>query len=278
MFINPLPERLDVSGTSIEILTKGSGQTLLFLHPAHGLDPADKFIDRLSQHFRVVAPMHPGFGDSPAPEGVTTVDDLVHFDLDLIEQFNLRDAILVGASFGGWVAAELATKGTGRFSRLVLMDTVGAKFGDRESRDILDICTTPIDDLPATLFADPEIGRRALGDLEFPSMSEAAITRFARNRESLVLFGWAPTLYNPKLRQRLHRIDIPTLVLWGEQDRVVSPSYGQSFAQAVNGAVFETVPNAGHYGFMEQPDAYADHVLDFIKRSIKTSVYDSQAL
>jgi pimeloyl-ACP methyl ester carboxylesterase len=268
MFINPLPERLDVSGTSIEILTKGSGQTLLFLHPAHGLDPADRFIDLLSQHYRVVAPMHPGFGDCARPDGVTTVDDLVHFDLDLIEKFDLRDSILVGASFGGWVAAELATKGTGRFSRLVLLDTLGAKFADRETREILDICTTPIDDLPATLFADPEIGRRALGDLEFPSMSEAAITRFARNRESLVLFGWSPTLYNPKLKQRLHRIDIPTLLLWGDADQVVPPSYGQRFAQEIAGATFESVPGAGHYGFMEKPDEYADRVLDFLKRSI----------
>jgi len=266
MFINPLPERIDVSGTSIEILTKGTGQPLLFLHPAHGLDPADRFIDRLSQQYRVIAPMHPGFGDCVLSEGITTVDDLVHFDLDLIEQFDLRDAVLVGASFGGWVAAELATKGTGRFSSLVLLDTLGAKFGDRETRDILDICVTPIDDLPATLFADAEIGRQALGDLEFPAMSEAAITRFARNREALVQFGWAPTLYNPKLKQRLHRIDIPTLVLWGSEDRVVPPTYGQSFAHEIAGARFESIPDAGHYGFMEKPDAYADRVLDFLKR------------
>jgi pimeloyl-ACP methyl ester carboxylesterase len=209
--------------------------------------------------------MHPGFGNCPPPEGITTVDDLVHFDLDLIEQLGLEDVILIGASFGGWIAAELATKGTRRFSKLVLMDTLGAKFGDRETREILDICITPIDDLPETLFSDAGLGRQELNNLEFTGLSEDAITRFARNRESLVLFGWAPTLYNPKLKQRLHRIDVPALVLWGADDRVVSPAYGQNFADAIAGAKFESIPKAGHYGFMEQPDAYADRVLAFLQ-------------
>ena len=266
MFMNPLPERIDVLGTRIEIMMKGTGRTLLFLHPPHGLDPEDRFLDRLSQHYRVIAPMHPGFGDCAAPQGVTTVDDLVHFDLDLIEQFDLRDTILVGASFGGWIAAELATKGTGRFSQLVLLDALGAKFAGRETREILDICSTPIDDLPATLFADAAVGKQMLGNLEFTSMSEAEITRFARNRESLVLFGWSPTLYNPKLKQRLHRIDIPTMVLWGSDDKVVPTSYGQSYANEITNAAFEIVPDAGHYGFMEKPDLYADKVLNFLKR------------
>ena len=147
--------------------------------------------------------------------------------------------MLVGISFGGWIAAELATKGTGRFSKLVLIDAVGVKFGDRETRDIFDIYGTTIDDIPGLFFADREKGLTALGQLDFQNMEEDTVARFARNREALLLYGWSPTLYNPKLKDRLHRIKVPTLVLWGADDGVVSADYGRNYADAIPGARFE---------------------------------------
>ncbi|HEY0106204.1 MAG TPA: alpha/beta hydrolase [Rhizomicrobium sp.] len=264
MLMTALPDRVSVGGTTLEVLRKGRGQPLLFLHPGHGIDPADEFLEALAGKYRVIAPAHPGFGASQLPAGVTSVDDLAYFYLDFIEQEDLHDAVLVGASFGGWLAAELAIKGTGRFSKLVLLDSVGAKFGDREQREIKEILNTPIDDLPGVLFADPKAGVKKFGDLDFPSMTEAEITRFARNRESFLMFGWAPALFNPKLAARLHRIAIPSLVMWGEDDAVVPPAYGRAFAKAIPGATFAGIPHAGHYGYMEQPQAYASAVLRFL--------------
>jgi pimeloyl-ACP methyl ester carboxylesterase len=264
MLMTALPDRVSVGKTSLEVLRKGRGQPLLFLHPGHGLDPADPFLDVLASRYKVIAPAHPGFGSSDLPAGMTTVSDLVYFYLDFLEQEDLRDVVLVGASFGGWLAAELAIKGTGRFSRVILLDALGAKFGGREQREIREILATTIDDLPRILFSNEEIGRKQFGDMDFPVMQEAEVTRFARNRESFLMFGWSHALFNPKLASRLHRITQPSLVIWGEDDKVVGPDYGRAYAKAIPGAKFTSVAHAGHYGYMEQPEDYAKHILNFL--------------
>ena len=266
MLMTALPDRVSVRGATLEVLRKGRGQPLLFLHPGHGIDPTDAFLEALAGKYQVIAPAHPGFGSSDLPDGITTVGDLAYFYLDFIEQEDLRDVVLVGASFGGWLAAELAIKGCQRFSRLVLLNAIGAKFGNREQREIKEILNTPIDELPATLFSDPSEGARKFGNLDFPAMQEAEVTRFARNRESFLMFSWAPALFNPKLASRLHRARMPTLVVWGDDDGVVSPAYGRAYADAIPRAQFVSVPRAGHYGYMEQPAAYADAVLRFLSR------------
>lgn len=265
MFISPLPETKDISGVSLEVLIKGEGRPLLFLHSGHGVDVNDPLIDILAKQYKVIVPSHPGFGASERPHGIDTVDDLTYVYLDLIENLGLEDITLVGVSFGGWIAAELAVKGTGRFSSVVLIDPVGVKFGDRETRDIKDIFATIIDDIPDLFFSDRSKGLEALGNLDFPSMPDGAALRFARNRESLLLYGWSPTLYNPKLRKRLHRIKVPTLVLWGADDKVVSVDYGKSYAEAIPGAKFDVVEKAGHYGYLEQVKAFADRIIAFLK-------------
>jgi len=265
MFISPLPDRRTVAGAELELLIKGEGQPLLLLHAGHGIEERDPLIERLSKHYKVIAPSHPGFGNSPRPDEIDTVDDIVYVYLDLIEDLGLTDIVLVGISFGGWIAAELAIKGSGRFSKMVLIDPVGVKFGDRETRDIFDIYSTTIDDIPGLFFADREKGMTALGQLDFQNMDEDAVARFARNREALLLYGWSPTLYNPKLKGRLHRIKVPTLVLWGADDSVVSAEYGRKYADAIPGAQFEVIEKAGHYGYLEQPAAFADKIETFLK-------------
>jgi pimeloyl-ACP methyl ester carboxylesterase len=267
MFLTPLPRHLDLHGVSVEYLVRGRGRPLLFLHGAHGVEPSDPFLEALSGDFEVYAASHPGFGATGLPAGWNSVDDLGYFYLDFIEKLELRDAVLVGVSLGGWLAAELATKGTGRFSELVLIDTLGAKFSDRKTREIEDLTSAMTSELPELLFSDPEFGRRALHGLDFPNLPEDAARRFARNRETFGLIGWAPTLYNPKLVGRLHRITIPTLVLWGEDDRVVRPDYGRAFAQRIPDARFEPIERAGHYGYLERPEEYANRVRDFAAKT-----------
>jgi pimeloyl-ACP methyl ester carboxylesterase len=103
-----------------------------------------------------------------------------------------------------------------------------------------------------------------LGGLDFKNMSLASVTRFARNRESLLLFGWSPTLYNPKLLSRLHRVHVPVLVLWGADDKVVSTEYGKKYAAAFEHGSFAQIPEAGHYGYLEQPEAFAGKITEFL--------------
>jgi pimeloyl-ACP methyl ester carboxylesterase len=264
MFTTSLPETRTIAGVTTELLIKGTGQPLLFLHAGHGFEVDDPLVEALSAHYRVIAASHPGFGATARPDTMTSVDDLAFFYLDLMESLDLQDLIVVGVSFGGWIAAELATRGTGRISKLVLIDALGAKFSDRETRDIADMFAITVGETPDLFFHDSQRGTAILSGLDFKALPLAAATRFARNREAMVLFGWSPTLYNPKLVSRLHRVKVPVLVLWGANDKVVAPEYGRKYAAAFADGRFEQIADAGHYGYLERPQKFADAVLAFL--------------
>src|ERR1700761_876399 len=131
-----------VTGTNLELFEdgpkEGNGRPLLFLHPGEGLFPDRDWFARLAKTHRVIAPSHPGFGGSPLPDWMGTVDDLAYFYLDLAEQLDLKGALLVGSSFGGWIAAEIAVRNTSRFAGLVLSAPLGIKVGGVLDRDIVD--------------------------------------------------------------------------------------------------------------------------------------------
>jgi pimeloyl-ACP methyl ester carboxylesterase len=117
------------------------------------------------------------------------------------------------------------------------------------------------DEHQAMLWSDP-VSHKA--PLPTPGMPEDLLERMLRNAESAMLYGWKPYMHNPKLRQRLHRIKAPTLVVWGADDRIVVKDYGKAFAESIPGARFVTIPNAGHYPHREQLDAFAEPVIEFL--------------
>jgi pimeloyl-ACP methyl ester carboxylesterase len=251
---------LSVNAIKTEIVRRGSGKPLLFLHPELGILPTAPVLDTLGAHFAVTAPSLPGYGHTEFPRAWSTVDDLAYFTLDLLEALDLRDVILVGVSLGGWVAAEVATKSCERIAGIVLANPAGIKTGDREHRDMLDIFALGQKDLEAKTFADP---RHAAFDPV--AATEDAVHVRLRNRETTVLLAWSPYMYNPKLALRLHRIKVPTLVLWGEADRIASESYGRSYAQRIPGAKFQTIAKAGRFPHIEQPQEFARLVAEFGK-------------
>jgi len=250
-------ETMDVNGVTLELWRQGSGRPLVFLHPGDGVDGTLPLMNRLAETYQVFAPSHPGFGGSDLPANYTTVDDLAYFYLDFLKQNAIADAVLVGVSFGAWIAAEIAVKCTHRIAGLVLADALGAKFGDPLTREIADLFSVPQYDLGRLLFAD---GHK----LDYSDQTDEALLRLARNHASFGLFGWSPTLHNPKLGRRLHRIDVPTLLLWGEQDRVVPPDYGRRFAAAIPGAQFQLIEGAGHYPQQEQPERFIAAIDAFV--------------
>jgi pimeloyl-ACP methyl ester carboxylesterase len=94
----------EIAGVRIELIKRGTGRPLLLLHPAIGIRSTDQVIEELARSFTLIAPSHPGFGRSELPRAMTTVDDLAYFYLDLMEALDLREVILAGVSFGGWIA------------------------------------------------------------------------------------------------------------------------------------------------------------------------------
>jgi pimeloyl-ACP methyl ester carboxylesterase len=249
---------LAVNGLHIEAIERGKGRPLLFLHPGIGIDPKAPVLDALAAGARLIAPSHPGFGTSELAPGMTTVEDLSYFYLDLMDALDLDDAIVVGVGFGAWIAAATAVKSTARMSRLVLANPIGIKVGDRETRDIVDIFALLEPELNKLVYADPAAGTR-----DYKSLPESEAIAAARNRESLARFAWQPYMHDPKLRSRLHRIRIPTLFLWGKGDGILSESYGRAFCAAVPGARFELIDKAGHFPHVEQPQMFADRVFAF---------------
>jgi pimeloyl-ACP methyl ester carboxylesterase len=253
---------LVVNGVKIETIERGKGRPILFLHPNIGIEANAPVLDALAKGGRVIAPTHPGFGASDLPKGMTSIDDLSYFYLDLMQQLDLRDVLMVGVGIGGWLACEIAVKTTERIDRLVLGNPLGIKVGDRETRDIFDIWSVTQPEVDALAYFDPAIAKR-----DYKAMPEADVLAAARNREAVARVAWSPYMHNPKLRGRLRRIDVPVLILWGATDRIVlNPQYGKSFAAAIPGARLETIERAGHYPHIEQPDEFARRALAFAEQ------------
>ncbi len=249
---------LEVDGLRIEVIEGGEGRPVLFLHPGIGIDPKAAVLDAFAAKARLIAPSHPGFGASELAPSMTTVDDLAYFYLDLMNELDLRDTVVVGVSFGAWIAAEIAIKSTARMSHLVMANAVGIKVGDRETRDIVDVFALTEPEFNKLAYCDPKVGER-----DYKSLPDAEVTAAARNRETLARFAWQPYMHDPKLKGRLHRIRIPTLFLWGKHDRILSEPYGRAYCAAIPAARFELIDKAGHFPHLEQPQLFADRVLAF---------------
>jgi pimeloyl-ACP methyl ester carboxylesterase len=148
---------------------------------------------------------------------------------------------------------------TRRFARLVLVDPLGIKVGGVMERDIADMHAISRDEYMRRAWADPANGER-----DMMQLPETELAGIARGREALARFGWKPYMHNPHLKRWLHRIDIPALLIWGEQDGIVSPSYGDAWRAEIPGARMEIIPNAGHFPHWEQPQDFADRLARFI--------------
>jgi pimeloyl-ACP methyl ester carboxylesterase len=252
-------ERLSVGGLPLEVVRRGAGRPLLLLHGLQNVDPGGRFLDLLGRHADIIAPSHPGFGLSARPADFETVYDLVHLYLELLEALPYAKVTLVGLSFGGWLAAEVAAKCSHRLDRLVLVDALGIKISDRETPDILDIFNTSPAEVQRRSWHDP--GQWAP---DFNAMSDHELVVRARNWEALCLYGWHPYMYNPQLKRWLRRITAPTLVLWGASDGIVKPSYGRAYSALIPRSRFELIEQAGHHPEIEQPEAFVDRIAAFL--------------
>ena len=176
----------------------------------------------------MIVPRHPGFGRSELPPDFRSVDDLAYLYLDLIDHLHLERPIVVGSSFGGWIALEMAVRCPERIGRLVLIGPAGVKFGGRHDREFADIYQIPEEEVRRLTFADP-----ARWAPDYRAMTEEQLASIAQDRQSVVHYAWRPYMHNPGLRKWLHRARMPTLVAFGDQRRNYQPAISQSACRGI---------------------------------------------
>jgi pimeloyl-ACP methyl ester carboxylesterase len=248
-----------VAGCRTRIMRHGEGEPLLYLHGARGASAWLPFMRRLSAQFDVIVPEHPGFGGSDTPGWLDNVGDLAYFYLDLIEALNLRRLHLAGVSLGGWIAAELAVRDDGALATLTLIAPAGLDLKDTPKGDIF---AWSREELTRNLFHDPAFAQAALAIP--PGATEQRLE--AKNRQATERLAAHPPLFNPDLHKWLHRIAVPTLLVWGDDDRVIPAAYGEAFRALIPGARLSVIEHCGHAPQIEKAEELARLLAAFIAR------------
>ena len=251
-------ELVEIQGLKLELVVKGEGAPLLFLHGMDGVEGCSRIIDLLARDFTVYAPSHPGFGASELPRAFSTIDDLAYIYLDLLEHIDLRNVTVVGFSLGGWLAAEILVYNASRVAGLVLGAPRGLRNAERRVTHVADLFMLDPKEVDAAMQVTP-----ASKNVNLAALPERTLERIARNAEAVCLFGWSPYLCNPKLHLRLHRIKVPTLLLWGEDDRLAPLAYARNFAATLKQVRFETLAACGHRIYVDCPEAAAARIAGF---------------
>jgi pimeloyl-ACP methyl ester carboxylesterase len=247
----------------LEVHEVGEGPPLLFLHSGQGFVPDQAFVGMLAKRYRLIAPSHPGFGASSLPDWLDSIDDIAHIYLELMDRLDLPRAMMVGCSIGGWIAADLASKAPERVEKLVLVGPEGVKLGSPLKLDIPDIFAMSEEESAKLRFHDPAKER-----IDLKKLSEEQLRIIARNNETLALLVWEPYMHNPKLKHRLHRLDMPVLFMRGESDGLISADYLAKYAKLVPHARIETIAAAGHLPQVEQPEAFVAKVTSFLEQGV----------
>ncbi|WP_432946194.1 alpha/beta fold hydrolase [Kribbella sp. CA-253562] len=226
----------------------GAGRPILLLHGGGGPQTVEAFGARLAAALpaQVVIPTHPGFGGTTRPDDLTTIAGLARRYADLLDERDLHDVVVIGSSIGGWIAAELALLGSARLGALVLVDAVGIDVPDHP---VADFFALSFDEIAALSYHAPDAFR-----IDPTQLSPAAREQLAANRAALAVYAGEPSMVDPALRSRLASVTTPTLVVWGDSDRIVTPDYGRAYAEAIPGAEFRILPDTGHLPQLETPD------------------------
>jgi pimeloyl-ACP methyl ester carboxylesterase len=247
--------------TDVEIA--GRGKPLLYLHGPWGLAPDRAFVARLAENFTVYAPKFPGTSTG-APEAAHELRDwheLVVYHGELMDALGLDAPALVGHSFGGMVAAEIAAAAPKSVGKMALIDPVGLWLDDHP---VANWMLLPFKARPAALFADPA-GEAAKRFFETPADAVARVEKLAQLNWALACTGkFVWPIADRGLTNRIHRISAPTLIIWGESDSTIVPAYAEEFAKPIGKAQIVKIPRAGHLPHLEQPEAVLKVLSGFI--------------
>jgi pimeloyl-ACP methyl ester carboxylesterase len=247
-----------IAGCRTRFMRAGTGEPLLFLHGAGGAGQWLPFMETLSRRHDLIVPEHPGFGGSDMPDWLDNIADLAFFYLDVIDHFGLERVHLVGTSIGGWIGAEIAVRNQTALATLTLVAPAGIHVKGVKKADVF--MWSP-EDTVRNLYHDPSIAERLLA---VPKTEDEQMV-VLKNRLATAKLGWQPRLYNPHLYKWMHRITVPTLILWGAEDRVLPVSYGSPYRDLIPGSRLEVIAGCGHVPQVEKPDEFIRLLASFIE-------------
>ncbi len=251
-------QTIDVNGCKLSLRRGGAGEPLIYLHGTDGLAEWPGILDTLAQKFDVIAPDHPGFGASEVPGWIDDVSDLAYLYLDAIEALGLSGVHVVGQSLGGWIALEIAVRSTARLRSLTLISAAGIHVKGVPKADIFMIDP---EEQARLAFADSSIGEEAAQRAAADKYQDLAVL----NRIASARFGWQPRFFNPRLERWLHRVNVPTHVIWGDGDRIIPPAYAAAFHRLIPGSTLTMISNAGHLPHIERAPAVAQAMQTFLR-------------
>jgi pimeloyl-ACP methyl ester carboxylesterase len=252
--------KIEVRGCNVHVRRGGSGAPLLYLHGASGTPMWLPFLDALSEKFDVIAPDHPTFGLSDEPDWLDDIHDMAYFYLDFMAALGLDGAHVVGQSLGGWIALEMAVRSTQRFRSLTLVGSAGIRIKGKPAADIF---MMDPDELTRALLVDEAIIDRMINT----ELTEEQLDIQIRNKVSTARLGWQPRLFDPSLRKWMHRIDVPTHIVWGDTDRIIPPDYAKEFQGLIGGSSVTMIENSGHLPHVERTEPFVEAVAGFISDS-----------
>ena len=248
---------VEAAGTKLHLMRAGRGRPVMVLHHETGTLDRLPFYDTLAAKYDVLVPHHPGYSRSERPEWMRSVRDIAVVYRGLLSELKLKDAALVGLGFGGWIGAEMASMAPSDLSKLVLVGAMGIK---PPLGDILDLAITGYIDYARAGFHDQKAFDRVYG--AEPSGDQLEMWDVCR--EMSFRIAWKPYMYSQTLPHLLRSVRAPALVVWGDDDKVVPQSAAKRYIEALPNAKLQIVKGCGHCVDMEQPEALAKLVTDFI--------------
>jgi pimeloyl-ACP methyl ester carboxylesterase len=254
----PQLTELKVRDVTVKLHRAGGGPTVLFLHGAGGVPRWLPFFDTLAEHYEVLVPEHPGFGGSDDPAWIRSMPDLAMFYLDLIEEAGLDKIHLIGNSLGGWLAAEILIRDRSRFRALVQLAPAGIRI---KGVPVGDNFIWGPEEAVRNLYHDQSFADRILA----LTPSEAEMDVMLRNRFTATKFGWQPRWFNPDLEKWLHRVKVPSLVIWGDDDKILPPANAALWQRRLPDARLVVLKACGHLPHVEQAGVVSRHVLGFLE-------------
>lgn len=241
-----------IGGVDTVVQTIGQGKPVLFLHGAATLEGFD-FARDLADRFRLILPSHPGMGLSgPAPHIVDMQDMVVHY-LNLLEALNLPEPPhLMGFSMGGWMAATLAGLARGAFDKIVLLAPAGL---NDPRHPATPLGTIAAQDFPGYMTHDPAIAARFFPDGRDLAFAQRFTADRAREADMVGRLCAAHGMGHPNLRGLLRRITNPTLLVWGQEDRLLPAAQAPLWCDQLPHARFLALPDTGHLVAQERPES-----------------------